>query len=208
MYAFDAYNIYNWIILFGVLVWSMRLTYNWARDYKGMRHEDFRYVEFRNKFKQYYWIISFLGVHLFPTVIVILSMYPIYYAIGNTVSLPIFVFVGVIIMIVAATLQYISDGQVRVHKSDPNNKKIALNKGLWSMSRHPNYFGELLFWFGALIVSIGYGFHFMNYIGFIGMVLLFNLYSVPKMEQKQLRGKSNYQEIINTVPRLVPRWRK
>ena len=92
MYAFDAYNIYNWIILFGVLVWSMRLTYNWARDYKGMRHEDFRYVEFRNKFKQYYWIISFLGVHLFPTVIVILSMYPIYYAIGNTVSLPIFVF--------------------------------------------------------------------------------------------------------------------
>lgn len=204
MYGFNNFEPLSYVILAGVLIWSIRLTSNWARDFKGFVHEDFRYTDFRKKFKNLYWIISFLGIHLFPTVIVVVSMYPIYFALEQTISYSVFVYIGVVVMIIAAFLSFIADEEVRKHKKNIENKNIPLSTGVWSKSRHPNYLGELLFWFGCMVVSFGYGFHIMNYLGFIGMVLLFNLFSIPKMEEKLLRNKVDYQEVINRVPRLLP----
>lgn len=203
MWNLSAFELEHFIVLFGVFIWAIRLTRNWLIDFTGFGYEDFRYQEFRQKTKQYYWIVSFLGIHLFPTLIVFLGLFPIYVLLNSVVTIPIFIYIGSIIMIVAAMISLISDAQRRNHKLQENNTSIR--SGLWAYSRHPNYFGEVLFWVGVFVASLATGFQLINSFGMIAMLLLFNFYSVPKMEQKLLKNKPDYQEVIDIVPRFFIR---
>jgi len=200
MYEQDSYSVSSMFMLFGVSFWSLRLTTNWLIDYKGLSDEDFRYVEFRNKFKKFYWIISYFGIHIFPTLLVFLGLYPIYYVLTTTINQEAFIYIGVFVMILGAVINMIADNQRRIHRKKVINKSIRT--GLWKYSRHPNYFGEITFWVGCYITSLSIGLNFFTILGLIGMLLLFNLYSVPKMEQKLLKNKVDYKEIVETVPRF------
>ena len=205
MIEMQQVNLLSMILFLALTVWGVRLTHNWYRDFQGYTHEDFRYKDFREKFKQYYWLISFLGIHLFPTIIVFAGLYPIYYVLENSIVTPAFIYIGASIMIGGAVISYIADSQLRTHKQSALT--ISIRTGLWKFSRHPNYFGEVLFWVGVYVTSLSVGLSFFTPIGVIGMLLLFNLYSVPKMEQKLLLNKLDYQEVINDVPRFMF-WKK
>ncbi len=193
-------NTFSIITLLGVIVWSYRLTRNWAIDFKGFTHEDFRYVDFRNKFKKGYWVISFIGIHLFPTLIVLLGLVPLLFVFTHSVEYVSLIYIGVVTMILGAAISFIADAQLREHKFNFPNKSITT--GLWKYSRHPNYFGEVLFWFSIFIVSLSTGGHLYNSLGFISMFLLFNFYSVPKMEAKLLKNKDDYHLVIDNHPRF------
>lgn len=198
--ALDSFDFYTTLLFIGVVIWGLRLTLNWYTDFKGYSHEDFRYVDFRKRFKRWYWVISLLGIHLFPTLIVFLALYPIYFILTTTVILPTFLIIGTLVMIGGAYISFVADAQLRMHKESSTNTSIR--HGLWAYSRHPNYFGEVLFWFGVFVASLATGFHFLPTAGIVSMLALFNFYSVPKMEQKLVRNKEDYQMIIDTVPRF------
>lgn len=202
VFHLDVFNETSFFILFGVTIWGLRLTLNWFTDFKGFVEEDFRYVDFRNTFHKFYWLISFLGIHMFPTLIVYLGLYPIYYIFTNTISNVLFIYLGTLIMILSAILSYFSDTQLREHKL--NNKKESIKTGVWKYSRHPNYLAEMMFWFGIFIASLSVEYNIVNSLGIIGMILLFNFYSIPKMEKKLLKSKSDYSAIVDDVPRLLP----
>ncbi len=191
------------LMFVGVLIWGLRLTLNWYLNFTGFHHEDFRYVDFRNTFKKWYWLISLLGIHMFPTLIVFVSLYPIYYVLDGKVLFETFVLFGTLIMIGGAWISFVADNQLRLHKSNAPGE--AIKTGLWRYSRHPNYFGEVLFWFGVYVASLSAGVSPYPAIGILGMLALFNFYSVPKMEQKLLNNKSDYQLVIDTVPRFFLR---
>lgn len=198
----SIYNLVSFTILTGVFIWGLRLTSNWYLNYEGLTKEDFRYQDFRNQFKKFYWLVSFLCVHLFPTLIVFLGLYPIYYVFTNTINYEVFIYLGVLIMIISSTISYFADNQLRAHKRSNNSESIS--GGMWKYSRHPNYLAELLFWVGCYITSLSIGFDLLSITGIIGMLILFNFYSIPKMEKKLFKNKSDYQNIINTIPRLLP----
>ena len=65
------------LILFLISLWSIRLTLNWVRGWKGMHQEDWRYEEIASKTGKLYWLVSFLGIHLFPTILVFLGCLPL-----------------------------------------------------------------------------------------------------------------------------------
>ncbi|QMS84654.1 DUF1295 domain-containing protein [Candidatus Xianfuyuplasma coldseepsis] len=190
----------DWVLFTSVFVWAIRLTMNWITDFKGYNHEDFRYVDFRKQFPKIYWLVSYFGIHLFPTVIVFISLYPLYFIWTNTINSPMYVYIGALIMIGGAMISYVADHQRRIHKLQHPNQSIRT--GLWQYSRHPNYFGEVFFWFGIYISSVSVGVALSPIVGFVSMVALFNFYSVPKMEDKLLQNKTDYQLVIDTVPRF------
>lgn len=199
----STYSVYSYIVLFGVSVWALRLTLNWYIDFKGFNDEDFRYVDFRLKFKRSYWLISFLGIHLFPTMIVLVGLYPILVILVQPVIYQQFIYLGVFVMVMGAIISFYADKQLRAHKQKGN--KTSIVTGLWKHSRHPNYFGEVFFWFGVYLLGFAAGAYVETSIGLIGMLLLFNLYSVPKMEQKLLLNKSDYEYVVANIPRFFLR---
>lgn len=202
IWMFDlAYiNIFSVTVTVGVFIWAYRLTRNWALDFRGFTHEDFRYVDFRNQFGKLYWLVSFFGIHLFPTLIVLASLVPIHYVFNNGVTHQALIYIGFIIMVLGALISFVADAQLREHKR--SGRKNSICSGLWKHSRHPNYFGEVFFWLGAFVTSLATEFVILNVLGFVGMLVLFNLYSVPKMESKLLKNKEDYQNVIDAVPRF------
>jgi len=206
MIELNQLNLSAILIFLGVIIWGIRLTTNWMKDFKGYSHEDFRYVGFRNKFKKLYWVVSYIGIHMFPTLIVYLSLYPIYVVLNQSIQYEAFVLLGTFIMILGAIISYLADGQLRDHKQQ--GFTTSINTGLWRYSRHPNYFGEVTFWFGVAMTSLSVSYTVVPFLGFIAMLLLFNFYSVPRMEQKLLQNKSDYQMIMDTVPRFFIRMPK
>ncbi len=192
-------------ILLMFLIWSTRLTYNWAINWRGLKHEDWRYVSFRNNFKKLYWIISLLGIHLFPTLIVFLGMLPIYMGLKNGHILYVWLFIfGFTISLIGVVISYLADIHLTKHRHSLE-KEQAIQIGIWKYSRHPNYLGEITFWLGCFVVGISSGFqNYYTIIGFIAMGALFSFFSIPVMEKRLLKTKVNYQDIIKTVPKLFP----
>lgn len=205
MKELNIYNIYALIIIFVYLVWGIRLTLNWFINWQGFSHEDWRYVGFREKTGKFYWLVSLLGIHLFPTLIVFLSLFPIYFGlkIGDINYLILFIF-GSFISLFGFIISLIADIHLTKHrKSLIRDKSIKI--GIWSYSRHPNYLGELSFWFGSFIIGLSYSLdNYFTAIGITSMILLFNLYSIPVIEKKLKQTKSDYYQVIDNVPRLLP----
>jgi len=187
-----------------VLYWGIRLTNNWLITWPGLNHEDWRYKKLSSDTGAFYWPVSFLGIHLFPTILVFLgclTLIPIFSSDAATTWTD---GLGFLVSLTAIEIERRADNQLRAFRANPANGKVC-NVGLWKYSRHPNYFGEITFWGGLFIMAYGanpaenliYG------IGFMSMVVLFVFVSIPMMEKRQI-SKPGYAEYRNQVSMLVP----
>jgi len=184
------------IVLIPLLFWSIRLTYNWIMGFDNLLWQDWRYVKFKNDFPKIYLLIWLGGVMIMPTLLVFCGMIPIYNLISEGYNL-VFLIVGGTIIMFAAVYQMIADLQLKKFKK-VNSGKI-MNKGLWKLSRHPNYFGEVFMWFGVFISSLGV-IVWTSFIGIVLIICLFYFISVPLME-KHMIGK--YDELYINYQREV-----
>lgn len=195
------------LLLVVVFVWAIRLTGNWLHDWPGLHHEDFRYAPIRDGAGRLEMVADFAAIHLFPTLIVFLGMVPAYAVLarpgGEINWLDI---VAVVVGIGAPILQFVSDAQMRafIRTRQPGQ---AMESGLWSWSRHPNYFGEISFWFSLAFFGIAGAPEDWWWLlaGAVGMTVMFQAASIPMMEKRSLERRPSYQDIIDRVPRLVPR---
>jgi steroid 5-alpha reductase family enzyme len=190
-----------------ILCWSLRLTINWVKSWPDLTHEDWRYKKLKADTGKFYWPVSFLGIHLFPTAMVFLGMLPVLPAVENKAALGIFDIAGVAISVFAVILEFTADEQLRKFRKHHLAQGSNMDKGLWAISRHPNYLGEILFWFGLFFFSLGGDIiaNLWTGIGFISMFILFRFISIPMMEKRLIRSKDQYQEYIRKVPAIVPR---
>ena len=139
------------LILIGIPItyYAIRLTWNWSKGWEGLNDEDFRYLNLYATFGNFKWFINLFGIHLFPTLIVNVCLFPLYYAISiNSEPLNFIDFFFFIFTIFAVILEHVSDEQMHKFRSNKQNISKTMNQGLWKHSRHPNYLGEILFWFG------------------------------------------------------------
>ncbi|MBI45647.1 MAG: hypothetical protein CMG66_05750 [Candidatus Marinimicrobia bacterium] len=198
----DHINILNTLLLaFSVLFWAVRLTYNWIRGWKGLNQEDWRYIDLNNKSGGYYQLVNFSGIHLFPTVIVFVCCLPFKHIIQNQ-ALNFNIVLGFIICFIGVLYEIISDQQLYNFKK--HSPKSIIQSGLWKYSRHPNYYGEILFWWGLFIYAVNN----TNYTPLIfypvSMTLMFVYISIPWIEDKILRTRPEYKEYQKEVSILFP----
>jgi steroid 5-alpha reductase family enzyme len=194
-------------VLLAVLgAWAGRLTFNWMRRWRGLGHEDWRYSDFRSRGPLVYWIVSFLGFHFFPTVLVYLGCLSMYPALASP-GLPFRALdaAGALVCALAIWIESRADRELRDFHSTRRGPGEILVTGLWARSRHPNYFGEVLFWWGLYLFSLAANpAYWWAFIGPASITLLFVLVSVPMMERHMAAGHPGYVERQRRRSALIP----
>ena len=196
-------NLELYLVLSAFLFWALRLTYNWFLNWENLDHEDFRYIDLKNNNKFMAFINDLFGIHLIPTLIVNASLYPIYVALTSD-SLNDLVYIGFMLIIIAVVIQYISDDQMRKFRKDENNFGKTMKYGLWKYSRHPNYLGEVSFWFGIYVFALASESPSLWLLACpIVMLALFVFISCPMMDNRSLKRRLDYKEYMDKTPQLI-----
>jgi len=189
-----------------IFLYSLRLTSNFYRDWPGLQKEDFRYVEFRQRFGRSYWLVSLLGIHLFPTILVYAGCLPLYALTRPDASgLGVYDGVGIVVTLGAVTLAYVADGQLRRFRAEPDNRGKVVEEGLWSASRHPNYLGEVLTWWGLWSFALAAGLRWWwTVVGAAAITVVFLTVSIPWMERRMLATRTDYERYRRETPAFLP----
>ena len=197
-----------WFFIGVLAVWGARLTANWIVDWNGISQQDWRYTMLHDKNPGIYFLTNLFGINLVPTLFVFAAMIPAFVGISMPANINVLSVIGILICISAATLQLISDGQMRAFRHSGNKGK-HMQSGLWKYSRHPNYFGEVSFWWGIYIIQLSIAPNYWYTIaGPVLMTLLFVFISVPMMKNKLLSSKEGYADYVRTTSMLIPLPRK
>lgn len=201
-------NMNKFLITFPIFLWSIRLTFNWIRSWEGFSHEDFRYIDLKKGSLLKSEFINFTGIHLIPTLQVNLSLLPLYFIFKKSnidlleINNPLLIFS--IFSLLAIIIETVADEQMRSFRKIISNKNITMNKGLWRYSRHPNYFGEVMFWFGIYFMALGSSLTpIWLILSPISMLMLFIFISCPLMDNRSLKKRSDYKIYMAKTSQLL-----
>ena len=190
------------LLLVAVSFWGIRLTANWAYTFRGLMHQDWRYTMLRERTGVFYPLINFVGIHLVPTLVVYGCILPGVYAIraglqGNAVSV-----LFLCLSLGAAVLQGTAD--VQMHQFRRHRDGSFIRRGLWRYSRHPNYLGEILMWWGvglAVVAAAPQAWWLLA--GAVANTVLFFAVSIPMADTRQSR-KEGFAAYKKETRMLLP----
>lgn len=192
-----------------VLVWGARLTWNFLRGFTDLQHEDWRYPELAKKTGKAYWLVSFLGIHLFPTFLTFggsLALYVITRPGARELGWLDAVAAGVTILGIA--YEGIADEQLRAFVKSKPPKGEIMQSGLWRHSRHPNYFGEICVWWGLyLSAAAADPSAWWAIVGPASITCLFVFISVPMIDERSKKRRPGYETHMQKVSGIVPWFR-
>lgn len=202
----DGDPLRSWLVAVLVVVWAVRLTGNWVYAFPGLHHEDWRYPMFRERAGRWEFMVDLVAIHLIPTLQVFLAMVPVYVAVTTPEpGLAWLAVVGFVLGMGAVALEFVADAQMHRFVRDRRPGQV-MDRGLWSWSRHPNYFGEFGFWFALALFGVAaWPTAWWLFAGAAAMLAMFLGASIPMMEERSLARRPDYQAVIDRVPRFVPR---
>jgi steroid 5-alpha reductase family enzyme len=204
-----------------ISIWGLRLTYNWVRGWRGLGHEDWRYAGMRAKHGRRFWLVELVGIEMMPTLAVFLGCLSLYPAIafGSDVcgrglfGLPypiganpwgILDCAAATITAAAILIETIADEQLRRFAKTAQPGQI-MNKGLWKYSRHPNYLGEVTFWWGLYLFALAARpSYWWMVVGPLVITALFLFVSIPMMDKRNLERRPGYAERMKKVSAIIP----
>jgi steroid 5-alpha reductase family enzyme len=198
------------LVLLLVTAWAVRLTYNWAVGWRGLGHEDWRYVAIRAKTGRAYWPASLAGIHMFPTFQVFLGCLALHAALAGRAPLSLLDAVAAVVTLAAIVIEAVADFQLRKFTAQASRAPDAImEQGLWAFSRHPNYFGEALFWWGlAGYAAAAQPLRWWYAAGAVAITTMFLAVSIPLMEKRSLARRPAYALLQRRVSMIVPWFRR
>ena len=198
-------EFYHYLVFFVISLWSWRLTLSWARGWPGFHHEDFRYVDLAKKTGTFYPVVNFLGIHLFPTLVVFACFWPAFYVI-QAPDQEWLLYLGVVIGLLGVYFEYAADNELARFRKRSNPKlEDLLDTGIWGRSRNPNYLGEMLFWLGVLLCGLACGAPWYTATGFLCVALMFFFISIPMKDKRMSERRAGWEDYKKRVPLIIPR---
>lgn len=195
------------LVLALVGIWGTRLTAHWARGWRGLDHQDWRYADLEQRTGRAYWLVSFLGIHLFPTAVVFLGCLPLFPALAEPARPA-----GVLDLAAAGLtgfaiwLEAEADRQLRRFRAASQPPGAFLRSGLWAWCRHPNYLGEILFWWGLVAFSLAAGrAPWWAFAGAVSITAMFHVVSIPMLDRRMVERRPAYAAHARRAPALLPR---
>ncbi|MDP4280674.1 MAG: DUF1295 domain-containing protein [Bacteroidota bacterium] len=189
-----------------VTLYGIRLTWNFVRKWKGLKHEDWRYANLRGKTGFWYWTVSLLGIHIFPAMMVFLGSFSLWVVeVKSCNPLNFLDILGLLVTGFGIWMEAAADKQLFDFLKNGSPKNITLKEGLWSFSRHPNYLGEIFFWWGLYFFALAANpAQWWVIIGPAGITIMFLFISIPIMEKRMKERKEDYEDYCAKVPLLLP----
>jgi len=193
-------------VLVGIAVfaWGIRLTWNWASGWPGIKHEDWRYIELRGRHPGHYWLVSFLGIHLYPTAQVFLGCLPLYVILNSSSPLDGADVAALVLLFAAVLLEGVADWQLRrfLRRED---RKPYCDVGLWAWCRHPNYLGEMGFWWGLYLLALATDVSWWwSGLGALSNTVMFVWVSAPWLDARNLARRPGYASYMLQTYSLLP----
>lgn len=188
-----------------VIIWATRLGIFLVRRIHKAGKDD-RFDEIKPSFIKFLnaWTIQALWV-TFTSSAALIAITS-----ARQKSLDLFAIFGFLLWMIGFIIEVTADSQKERFKSDPVNKGRFIHTGLWSRSRHPNYFGEILLWVGIAVITLPglYGWQWVGMISPIFVTLLLTRVSgIPLLEvkaDKKWGGQPDYENYKKNTPVLVP----
>jgi steroid 5-alpha reductase family enzyme len=196
----------SFVIVALVLIWAARLgTFLFKRIIKDRK--DGRFDELKTNFLRYLIVWTLQGLWVTFTLAAALV------TITTLVKKPLgtIAIVGFIIWLTGFAIESVADAQKSKWRANPENKGKFINVGLWSKSRHPNYFGEIMIWIGVAIIALPVlqTWQFFSLISPVFVtILLTRISGLPMLEKRadeKWGGKDNYEEYKKNTPLLIPK---
>ncbi|MDG1490820.1 MAG: DUF1295 domain-containing protein, partial [Planctomycetota bacterium] len=151
-----------------------------------------------------WWWQSFFVVFLLQAVLAWIVALPLLASMSGSVSVSPLGALGLLIAVAGFGYEAVADGQLARFKSDRSNQGKVMRSGLWGTSRHPNYFGEAVFWAGITLVSISSG-AWWGLFGF-GLIvfMLLKVSGVTLTEQTISERRPDYAEYVRNTSAFIP----
>ena len=199
----DGRAILVWAL---VVIWAVRLgIFLFSRIKKAGK--DDRFDELKPSFIRFLNVWTIQGLWVTFTLIAAL----VTITTANRKELDLLALIGFLVWVFGFAMEVVADYQKSRFNADPNNKGKFIRSGLWSRSRHPNYFGEIVLWIGVMIIALPVlqGWQWIALISPVFVALLLTRVSgIPLLEKKadqKWGGQEDYEAYKKTTPVLIPR---
>jgi steroid 5-alpha reductase family enzyme len=208
MYKNPSAGLLQYCVTILVLLWGLRLS-----SHITLRHsrigEDQRYASWRTRWQQkgmpYFYLRGFAQIFMlqgFVMVVVGLPVIAINSSLHSSLCLP--ELCGLGLWIIGFFFEAVADYQLAMFKKEHGTDGHILSSGLWHYSRHPNYFGESLMWWGMWLLSIHTGFAIITLASPVTITLLLLYVSGIPLAEKSLASNPNFQKYKSHTSSFIP----
>ena len=183
-----------------VSLWGLRLFY-YILKRNVFEEEDFRYKNWRKQWGK--WVVprAFLQVFMLQGLLQFLIGSAVYYINVNNPEFKVISIIGVVIWLFGYFFEVVGDRQLKNHIK--SKKGGLMDYGLWSLTRHPNYFGEAVMWWGLLIFALLNNAPLYFVISPLVITIVLRFISTPILEEK-MRGYDGWDDYAKDTPLWVP----
>lgn len=210
LWVLDEPSLRAQIIYALVLIWAIRLS-----AYITLRHlghaEDHRYQQIRANNQPGFAFKSLYLIFMFQAGLAWIISLPLFYAMSSSSALSVIDYLGIGLWLCGMLFEATADQQLYRFKKQPENKGRLLTRGLWAYSRHPNYFGEFLIWWGFYLLALSATDAPAAVIAVISpliMSLLLLRVSGVTLLERSMRLKPGYEDYMRNTSAFIPWFKK
>jgi steroid 5-alpha reductase family enzyme len=192
----------GWLVLDLVTIWGLRLGLHILLRHKG---EDHRYAKMRAKFGARWWWWSLFQVFWLQALLLWIISLPLQAAVGSATPLGAVDCLGAVMAVAGLVIEGLADRQLTRFRDDASNTGKVMDRGLWAWSRHPNYFGDALMWWGYFLIGFGASHAWWLVLSPIAMtVLLLRVSGVSLLEETIVERRPAYAGYIRRTSAFIP----
>ena len=207
LWLFGQPTIQQVIIASLVALWGVRLSvYIFIRNHGSAVGEDPRYAAWRREWGRWFIPRTFGQVFMLQGALLLLVSMPmlVLNTYATSIDMLYINYVGIAIWAIGMAIETVADFQLWSFKNNQSMAGAILQSGLWRYSRHPNYFGEMLLWWGVWLAVYGTPFSSVALIGPITITILLTGVSGVPMTERRMRLKPGFSEYAARTSVYIP----
>lgn len=191
-----------------IIIWGVRLSAHILRRNRG-KAEDYRYQAWRQEWGKWFYLRSYGQVYLLQGTLLFLIVLPVLLVNKNTNQpLGYLDLLGALVWLFGFYFESVGDKQLGEFIKNPGNKGKLLQTGLWKYTRHPNYFGEVVQWWGVWLIATSAPIAWFGIIGPLTITFLILKVSGIPMLEKKMKDNPEFAEYARRTNKFLPWFQK